>query len=95
LSHTRRTSPPELACCLEHATGQTPDKAVAAVAYCDERVDDSPPPLDIGARFESARAVSSAHGIHLVDWFMCDDQQFRSMRFSIGDVDEWWDVPSD
>ena len=91
LSHAARTDPPELALgpCIEHVGLG----AAAAVAFCDEPVTHGPPPPDLAYRFLTARAIASSYGVHLVDWFACDDQLFRSSRLSLGSPDDWWDVP--
>lgn len=91
LSHTHRTSPPEaaLGACIDHGGLG----AEAAVAFCDEPVTAGPAPADLAVRFFTARAIAASYGVHLVDWFACDDQLFRSSRLSLGSPDEWWDVP--
>jgi hypothetical protein len=91
LAHAPRTEPADLAlaCCVDYLG----DGAAAAVAFCDEPVADGPPPDDLGERFAVARAVCAQHGIHLVDWFSCDDQLFRSTRLALEPDGEWWDVP--
>jgi hypothetical protein len=91
LAHTARTEPIELAlaCCLQ-SLGQ--GKA-AAVAFCDEPVTQGPPPANLAERFASARALCSEYGVHLVDWFCCDDDLFRSARLALEPGAEWWDVP--
>jgi hypothetical protein len=91
LAHTARTSPAELALgpCIRHA-GRG---AAAAVAFCDEPLVLGPPPPDLAARFASARSIAAAHGVHLVDWFACDDDLFRSTRIALDPDSEWWDVP--
>jgi hypothetical protein len=91
LAHSRRTVPFEaaLAACIEHS-GQG---ARAAVAFCDERVKEGPPPPELAARFASARSIAGSYGIHLVDWIACDDQLFRSTRFALEPDSTWWDVP--
>ena len=94
IAHARRTDPPESALipCIKHL-GRG---AAAAVAYCDEPVNDGPPPPDLAERFFDARLMAAAYGIHLVDWIACDDDMFRSTRFALMPEDEdieWWDVP--
>ena len=93
LSHTERSDPPErtLAPCIVHAGSQY--RAAVAVAYCDEPVADAPPPPDLGDRFEHACSIARGLGVHLVDWFACDDTLVRSSRLALGRVDEWWDIP--
>lgn len=90
LAHTERPDPPEagLAPCIMH-TGYD---AAVAVAYCDEPVADGPPPSDLADRFDLACSIASDLGVHLVDWFACDDLRIRSSRAAIGLGDEWWDV---
>jgi hypothetical protein len=91
LAYTERTDPiePALACCLDYLG----KGAAAAVAYCDEAVRWGPPPDDLADRFDSARAVCRSYGVHLVDWFSCDDDLFRSTRCALEPGSEWWDVP--
>jgi hypothetical protein len=91
LAHARRTDPPEaaLAACIKHL-GRG---AAAAVAFCDERLIEGPPPPDLAPRFALARATCDSYGIHLVDWFACDDQLFRSSRLALDPEGDWWDVP--
>jgi hypothetical protein len=92
LAHCERTDPPEIAlrCCL----ATLDDGAAAAVAYSDEPVMPDPSP-DLPARFATARAAAREHGVHLVDWLLCDDTEVRSMRLSIEEVEEWWDIRID
>ncbi len=64
------------------------------MAFCDEPVVDGPPPPELGARFALARSIATAFGIHLVDWFACDDLRFRSSRLALDPEGDWWAVPS-
>jgi hypothetical protein len=91
LAHAPRTDPAEMALgpCVDHLG----DGAAAAIAWCDEPVQQGPPPPELAARLRLARSVCSARGVHLVDWIMCDDEAFRSMRLSLEPDTEWWDVP--
>jgi hypothetical protein len=91
IGHTERTDPPELglAPCIMHV-GHDAD---VAIAYCDERVVDGPPPPDLAERFARARAAAGSVGVHLVDWFACDDLLVRSTRVALDPDGEWWDVP--
>lgn len=91
LAHAPRTDPPEAAlpACIEHV-GRG---AVAAVAFCDETVVEGPPPPDLATRFASACSLAADYGVHLVDWFACDDQVIRSARLALHPEAEWWDVP--
>jgi len=91
LAHTARIEGVlgALACCVDCA-GQGAD---IAVVFCDEPVAEGPPTSDLGTRFAEARAVCAAFGIHLVDWFSCDDQLFRSARMALEPDTEWWSVP--
>lgn len=93
IAHAPRTDPPEqaLAPCIAYIGRGAP----VAVAYCDEPVAEGPPPPDIGERFSNACAIVAAHGVHLVDWFACDDLMFRSSRIAVHPDGEWWDVPPD
>lgn len=92
LAHCERTDPPEwaLRCCLDTLD----DGAAAAVAYSDEPVANDPSP-DLVERLAAARAAALEHGVHLVDWMLCDDSQFLSMRLAVEEVDEWWDLSPD
>ena len=95
LAHAPMTDPPDLAleACCDHVGGG----AAAAVAYSDEPVAWEPPPDDTAARFAQARTVCGWFGIHLVDWFCCDDINVRLMKMAAGassEGDEWWDVPA-
>lgn len=91
LAHTRRIDPPEaaLGACIQHI-GRG---AAAAVAYCDESVEEGPPPPEVATRFALARSIAASYGIHLVDWIACDDQLFRSSRLAFEPDCDWWDVP--
>ncbi|HVF13562.1 MAG TPA: hypothetical protein VM942_03125 [Acidimicrobiales bacterium] len=91
LAHTRRTDPPEdaLAACI----GFLGAGAAAAVAFCDERVVDGPPPPTLPLRMALARSIAAGYGIHLVDWISCDDSFIRSTRLTLDPHGEWWDVP--
>lgn len=66
----------------------------AAVVFNDEPVSEDIPG-NLAQRFEAVSAVFAAHGITLVDWWMCDDQLFRSMRFSVDPNQPWWPWPLD
>ena len=92
LAYCEGTEPPEagLICCLDTLD----DGAAAAIAYSDEPVA-ADPPADLEERFAAARAVAGEVGVHLVDWMMCDDTEFRSMRFTLEEFDDWWDVCTD
>lgn len=89
LAHCGRTDPPEigLAACLDSLD----DGAEAAVAYCDEAVSEDPAP-DLGDRFGAARRAAAQYGVYLVDWIMCDDTVFRSLRMLLEPDTERWDV---
>lgn len=91
LAHTPRLEPPEegLIPCISHL-GRG---AASALAFCDELIVAGPPPPDLEARFALARSITAANGIHLVDWFACDDRLFRSTRLALDPEGEWWDVP--
>jgi hypothetical protein len=91
LAHARRTEPAEAALgpCIEHL-GRG---AAVAVAFCDEPVASGPPPPDLAGRFAMARLIAASYGVHLVDWFACDDQLFRSSRIALDPERDWWDVP--
>jgi hypothetical protein len=91
IAHTKRIDPiePALLGCLQHL-GRG---AAAAVVFNDERVVEGPIPIEQVNRFQAARLVFGFHGIHLVDWFACDDDMFRSTRLAAEEPGEWWDVP--
>ncbi len=91
LAYCRRSVPPEdgLEPCIKHVGSG----AAAAVAFCDEPVSSGPPPPDLADRFSRAQSIAASHGIHLVDWFACDDDLFRSARLTLEPDGEWWDVP--
>ena len=91
LAYTDRIDRPELCIgpCIEHL-GRV---SGAAVAFCDEPVDDGAPPADLGLRFALAREVAKPYGVHLVDWIACDDQHFRSSSLALGtQAGDWWDA---
>jgi hypothetical protein len=94
LAHANRTRRPldSFTACLDYLGGG----AAAAVAFCDERITAGPPPPGFLARFDEARALARSYRVHLVDWFACDDEQFRAARLTTLAVQEqpdWWDVP--
>lgn len=66
----------------------------AVVAFNDEPVS-TEIPADVGERFTAASLVCAEHDLRLVDWLMCDDDMFRSMRFSIDPDTDWWPWPTD
>jgi len=93
MAHAPRTDPFDIALsgCLAHV----PPGAVAAVAFNDEPVPRGRPSSDLPVRFAEAWAMCADAGIHLVDWFACDDMDFRSTRLAL-DLDPgapWWDLP--
>lgn len=91
IAHTPRLDPPEqvLPSCIDYLGSG----ATAAVVYCDEPVRWGPPPTEMVERFDRARALCAESGVHLVDWFCCDDELFRSSRVALEDPADWWDVP--
>lgn len=97
LAHTGRTVPLELAfdACLAYVVYQGYG-ADAAIAFCDQPVNDGPPPAEFVDLFDRARLIAADYDIHLVDWIACDDEKMRSNRTPI-ELDqlsgEWWDVP--
>lgn len=93
LAHTDRTDPPHLAlaACCEYAVDVGVGLA-AAVAFCDEPLHWEPPPDDLGELFATLRDTCYHHGIHLVDWFSCDDDLFRSTRIAVEPESGWWDL---
>lgn len=92
LAHAPRSDPPEAG--LEPCIRRVGLGAVAAVAFCDEPVVDGPPPVDLADRFATARSVAAVWGVHLVDWFACDDDLVRSSRCALDPGKGWWDAPS-
>lgn len=92
LAHTTRTDPSELA--LEACIMHLGKGAAAAVAFCDEPVVVGPPSPALAERFAHQCVVSARHGVHLVDWFSCDDCSIRSSRIAIDGTCDWWDVPT-
>jgi hypothetical protein len=93
LAHANRTDHPLLS--LEACLDYLGEGAAAAVAFCDEPVADGPPPRHFLERFEQARELARTFGVHLVDWFACDDDRFRAARLMTLTIDEqpdWWDV---
>ena len=96
LAHANRTSRPLVSfeACLDYLGGG----ASAAVAFCDERVTAGPPAPEFLDRFDEARTLAQSYGVHLVDWFACDDEQFRAARLTrlvVQEQPDWWDVPGD
>jgi hypothetical protein len=88
LAHTRRTDPLELAliACFDYFADVAPN-AVMAVAYCDEPVDTAGPPLDLQERWDTACRIAHDADIELVDWIACDDTNFRSTWFALGNLE--------
>lgn len=91
LAHTQRTAEPllALAACTQ-AMGRGAD---AAVAFSDEPVVDGPASPELVERFRMAQHICAKFGVHLADWILCDDLQFRSLRLSADPDAPWWDVP--
>lgn len=92
LVHTGRTEPPDeaLARCLERGAAGCD----AAVAFCDEPVLGGPLPPAVVARWHRLRNACQEHGVHLVDWFQCDDSMFRSLRLALHPDETWWELPA-
>jgi len=92
IAHAPRSDPPEnaLEACIRHLGWA----GAAAVAYCDEEVEEGPPSPRLAIDFALRRSVAAGYGVHLVDWIACDDQLFRSSRLATAPAAEWWDVPS-
>jgi hypothetical protein len=82
LAHTPRVNPPELTLgfCFEYFLDRA--DADQAIAYCDEPVRRGPMSPRLVARWGFARAIAEHHGIELLDWIACDDQEFRSARLA-------------
>ncbi|MGH9125775.1 MAG: hypothetical protein ACRDZ8_13765 [Acidimicrobiales bacterium] len=91
MAHTPRTDPPEkaLPLCIEYL-GRG---AALAVAFCDEPVQQGPPPPEVTIRFAKARSIAESYGIFLVDWIACDDQLLRSSRAIVDPDGDWWRLP--
>ncbi len=93
IAHTTTTDPPHLglSCCLEHTfrSGIFPE---AAVVFNDETVQWGPPPAELKLRFTTCRELCAQFGVHLVDWFCCDqdNELFRSARIAFDPDSEWW-----
>lgn len=99
LAYTDRTDPPLIAveACLRYLDDNLSADAIAAVVFCDEPVTEGPASPEFLDRFSAARELAAGFGVHLVDWFACDDDLFRSARCSTPDPhhqDDWWDVPA-
>lgn len=93
IAYTDRTDPPLIAlqACLDYLGAD----AAAAVVFCDEMVTDDPPSPAFLERFRTARAVAADFGVHLVDWFACDDELFWAARlrtFRVEEQPDWWDL---
>ena len=90
LAHCEQTELPELAlrCCL----AALEDWGAVAVAYSDEPVF-ADPPIGLRDRLDSARDAARDFGVHLVDWFMCDDSVMRSIRITLEECNHRWDLP--
>ncbi len=92
IAFTKRHDNPEAAlgpCILHLGMG-----SAAAVVFCDEEVKPGPLSPDLAERFARAKSIAAAYGVHLVDWFSCDDDLFRSTRLALEPDAEWWDVPT-
>ncbi len=98
LAHTDSDQPLELVleACLDHLAGHRfrGDQPAAVVVYSDEPVSEGPPPPELIARFDQARSQVADFGLHLVDWFACDQERVRSARGTTGFDGGWWDVPA-
>lgn len=81
LMHTARTVPPEdaLVRCLDRLRR----RAVAVAVYADEPVSAAPRPADLNHRFTVASDLCAGRGLHLIDWYLCDDIYIRSLRGAI------------
>ena len=80
LAHSARVDPitASLAVCLAHGA----DLGVAAVVYSDEPVTWRLPEPTLVERLDVARAMCDDVDVDLIDWIMCDDDVFRSLRYS-------------
>jgi hypothetical protein len=92
LAHCLMPEPPEagLPCCLDLLRSEA---TAAAVAYSDEPVKNGPVSPELALRFFRARATASDHGVHLVDWIMCDGEMMLSLKFGLIEGAAWWDLP--
>ncbi len=91
LVHAELPNPPELAllACIDFGGAGAP----AAVAFCDERMVEGPPPPGLADTFALQQKIASEAGIHLVDWLACDEEMVRSSKLALFPDAEWWDVP--
>lgn len=80
LAHCDQTDPPMmgLKCCL----AALDDDAALAVAYSDDFVA-AEPPAGLDQRWKASIEAAEEFGVELVDWIMCDDLMYRSMRQSV------------
>lgn len=91
LCHTPKTDPPQLglAWCLR----LVPEGAAAVLVYSDEAAICGPPEPELCERIESAKVLCREHGLHLVDWMLCDLASFSGSRYAVEGGCRWWDVP--
>lgn len=99
IAYTDRTDPPLIAfeACLHYQCDRMGTDAAAAVVFCDEMIANEPPSNASLERFRNARALAAYFGVHLVDWFACDDEIFLAARLHTLRVEEqpdWWDLPA-
>ena len=81
LAYTRRPDPPEaaLAGCIEYlGRGRRPRSRSVTSRWRGVRL-----PMTWPRGSALARSIAASYGIHLVDWFACDDEVFRSSRFAL------------
>ncbi len=81
LAHAKLSKPPELALLACIAFGGR--GATAAVAFCDERGVDGPPPPELAGAFVLQQKIASEAGLHLVDWFACGEEMVRSSKLAL------------
>lgn len=75
--------------------GQVGPVGAAVIFLCDEPVEDGPAPAEFMAKFARAQQLARRHCVHVIDWFACDDERFRSARlrsFNPATEPDWWDV---
>lgn len=100
LAYAQRTDPMEVALegCLQYfdSFGRGGEQQAAAVVLCDQPVEEGAVTPEFIATFEQAQRIARKYGVHLVDWFACDDDLIRCARLHTFPPEAdpgWWDVP--
>ena len=91
---TDRLASPQRELAIEPCIRHLGVGSAVAVAFCDEPVRMGPPPGNTAFRFGLACETAEANGVHLVDWFACDDETFRSFRLALFPDEPWWPEPA-